>query len=103
MTSILRNALDNSIIPLREKYATQLSPFLCERLGLSKVYFDLYELDDPNQENTMRTQIVNIMSLLNSMNDDNDITRPEALQLFKDFGAMLSENIHNENGVLEEL
>ena len=103
MTSIIGNAINNNIIPLREKYATQVSPFLVEKLGVTKVYFDMYALEQADNENTMRTQIVNIMSLLNAMNDDNDKTRPEALQLFKDFGDMLSENIHNENGVLEEL
>lgn len=103
MTSIIGNAVNNNIVPLREKYATQVSPFLAEKLKISKVYFDMYNLEQADDENTMRTQIVNIMSLLNSMNDDNDKTRPEALKLFKDFGDMLSENIHNENGVLEEL
>lgn len=103
MTSIIGNAVTNNIVPLREKYATQISPFLVEKLGVSRVYFDMYALDQADDENTMRTQIVNIMSLLNSMDDDNDKTRPEALQLFKDFGDMLSQNIHNENGVLEEL
>lgn len=103
MTSIIDNAIWNSIIPLREKYATQVSPFLVEKLGVGKVYFDMYELHQQENQNTMRTQIVNIMSLLNAMNDDNDKTRPEALQLFKDFGEMLSHNIHNENSKLEEL
>ena len=103
MTSIISNSIANNIVPLREKYATQISPFLVEKLGVSRVYFDMYALDQADNENTMRTQIVNIMSLLNAMNDDNDKTRPEALQLFKDFGEMLSDNIHNENGVLEEL
>ena len=103
MTSIIDNAIWNSIIPLREKYATQVSPFLVDKLDVSKVYFDMYELHQQENENTMRTQITNIMSLLNAMNDDNGKTRPEALQLFKDFGKMLSNNVHNENGVLEEL
>lgn len=103
MTSIIDNAIWNSIIPLREKYATQASPFLSNKLGLSKVYFDMYELHQQENQNTMRTQIVNIMSLLNAMKDENDNIRPEALGLFEDFGEMLSDNIHNENGVLEEL
>ena len=103
MTSIIDNAIWNSIIPLREKYATQMSPWLSKKLNLPKVYFDMYELHQQENQNTMRTQIVNIMSLLNAMNDDNDKTRPEALQLFKDFGSMLSDNIHNERNQLEEL
>lgn len=103
MTSIIDNAMLNSIVPLREKYATQFSSFLAYNLGIDKAYFNLYEMQQQEDENTMRTKIVNIMSLLNAMNDDNDKTRPEAVQLFRDFADMLSENIHNENGVLEEL
>ena len=60
-------------------------------------------MEQAEDENNMRTKVVNQMSLLNAMRDENDVTRPEALQLFKDFAGMLSENIHNENGVLEEL
>ena len=60
-------------------------------------------MQQQEDENTMRTKIVNIMSLLNSMKDENDNIRPSALKLFDDFAGMLSENIHNENGVLEEL
>lgn len=103
MTSIIDNAMLNSIVPLREKYATQLSGFLARHLGAEKVYFNLYEMQQQEDKNTMRTKIVNIMSLLNAMNDENGNTRPEALQLFKDFGEMLHENIYNENNALEEL
>lgn len=103
MTSIIDNAMLNSIVPLREKYATQFSAFFAENLKIDKAYFNLYEMQQQEDENTMRTKIVNIMSLLNAMDDDMDRTRPEALQLFRDFAAMLSDNIHNENDQLEEL
>lgn len=103
MSSIIDLAMLNSIVPLRERYAVQFSSFLANHLKINKVYFNLYEMAQQEDENTMRTKIVNIMSLLNAMHDENDRIRPEALQLFKDFGAMLSENIHNENSQLEEL
>ena len=103
MTSIISVAMTNSIVPLREKFATQFSGFLSKLLGLEKVYFDKYEMEQREDENTMRTKIVNIMSLLNAMHDENDKIRPDALDLFRDFADMLSENIHNENGQLEEL
>lgn len=103
MTSIISTAILNNIIPLRERYAIQLSPFICEKLGLTKIYFDMYNLEQADDENTMRTQIVNIMSLLNSMKGEDERTRTNALNLFNDFAEMLSENIHNENNALEEL
>ena len=103
MTSIISTAMNNSIVPLRERYATQFSSFLAKLIGVDKIYFDKYEMEQREDENTMRTKIVNIMSLLNAMKDENDNIRPQALALFEDFGAMLSENIHNENDQLEEL
>lgn len=103
MTSILSNAINNNIIPLREKYATQVSPFLVKKLGVDKVYFDMYNLEQADDQNVMRTQVANIISILNSIRDDNDKIRPEASQLVLDFSEMLSQNIHNENQMLEEL
>lgn len=103
MTSIIDLAMTNSIVPLRERYAQQFSSFIASHLGVEKVYFNIYEMAQQEDENTMRTKIVNIMSLLNAMHDENDRIRPEALDLFKDFADMMSENIHNEINQLEEL
>lgn len=103
MTSIIDLAMTNSIVPLRERYAQQFSSFIAEHLGVKKTYFNIYEMAQQEDENTMRTKIVNIMSLLNAMHDENDVIRPDALKLFSDFAEMLSENIHNELHQLEEL
>lgn len=103
MTSIIDNSILNSIVPLREKYATQFSSFLAKHLKVTKVYFNIYEMQQQEDENAMRTRISNMMSQFNTMTDENGIIRPEALELFRDFGQMLVENITNENGVLEEL
>lgn len=103
MTSIIDNAMLNSIVPLRERYAVQISSFLARHLNVNKVYFNKYEMAQQEDENTMRTKIVNIMSLLNAMKDTDDRTREKALQLFDDFADMLSANIHNEIDQLEEL
>lgn len=110
MGSILRTAILNSIVPLREKYAQQFSEFLANKLGVEKLYFNSYDLDEAEDPNTMRTKIVNILSLLNAMRktegegeNAKEIIQPMAQQLFDDFADMLSQNIHNEVGTLEEL
>lgn len=110
MTSIIRTAILNSIVPLREKYAQQFSEFLSNRLGVEKLYFNSYDLDEAEDPNTMRTKIVNILSLLNAMRvtegegeNAKEIIQPKAQQLFDDFATMLSDNIHNEVGTLEKL
>ncbi len=106
MTSILDTAMLNSIVPLRERYAVQFSSFISDHLKVEKVYFNLYEMTQQEDENTMRTKIVNILSLLNAMRvteGENEKIQPKAQQLFDDFADMLTLNIHNENNKLEEL
>lgn len=107
MTSIISTAMLNSIVPLREKYSEQFSGFLAKRIGTEKIYFNKYEMEQAEDENNMRTKIVNILSLLNAMRTDGQDgskeIQPKAQQLFDDFADMLSANIHNENEKLEEL
>jgi len=110
MTSIIDLAMTNSIVPLRERYAQQFSLFLAQHIGVEKVYFNIYEMAQQEDENTMRTKVVNMMSLLNAMrytegSGENEVERiqPKAMQLFSDFADMLSANLHNEVNQLEEL
>ena len=107
MTSILNTAMTNSIVPLREKYAEQFSEFIASHLGVEKLYFDKYEMEQREDENTMRTKVVNMMSLLNAMRidgqDGEKSIQPKAQELFNDLADMLSDNLHNELGVLEQL
>ena len=108
MTSIIRTAVLNSIVPLREKYAEQFSSFIASKLGVEKVFFNKYELDEAEDPNNMRTKVVNMMSLLNAMrikgaNGEEDVIQPKAQELFDNLAEMLSDNLHNELGTLEEL
>ncbi len=108
MTSIIDTAMVNTIVPLREKYSEQFSSFISDKIGCEKIYFNKYDMKQNEDENTMRTKIVNIMSLLNAMrikgaNGEEDVIQPLAQELFTDFGEMLKENIHNELDQLEEL
>lgn len=97
MQRILDNAMENTIVPLREKYAIQFSPLLSSKLGIEKVYFDKYQLASAPDRETMRTKVVEMMTMLNS------IETSETAQLVKDFAEMLSYDIHNTDGTLVEL
>lgn len=105
MTSIIDTAMINTIVPLREKYSEQFSSFISNKIGTAKIYFDKYDMKQNEDENTMRTKVVNMMSLLNAMRlkDEDNTIQPKAQQLFDDLADMLSENIHNELNQLEEL
>ena len=54
MERIIDNAMTNTIVPLRERFATQFSPMLSEKLGLPKIYFDKYELKE-QQDKSAKT------------------------------------------------
>lgn len=97
MEKIIDNSMVNTIIPLRESYATQFSWFIASMLGINKVYFDKYEMAQTEDVNTTRTKIVNIMSVLHA------IQRDDTEKLVGDFAEMLSENIHYDTGELREL
>ena len=107
MTSIISTAMRNTIVPLREKYSEQFSSFIASHLGVEKIYFNKYEMVEAGDVDTMRTKYVNMLSLLNAMRvDGTDGTQeiqPAAQKLFDDMAEMLSDNIHNETGALEEL
>jgi len=97
MTSIIDNAMLNSIVPMREHYAIQFSTFLAQHLKITKVFFNKYEMQQAENIHTIRTQMTNMISIMNS------IDRPDASALTGELIKMLDEDIHNENGVLEEL
>lgn len=107
MEKIIDLAMTQSIVPLRERYAVQLSAWLVNHLKVDKIYFNKYEMEQREDENTMRTKVVNMMSLLNAMRidgvDGEKQIQPKAQELFDDLAEMLKENITNELGVLEEL
>lgn len=97
MEKIIDNAMLNTIVPKRENYAVQFSALLTSKLDVGKIYFNKYELQQAEDENTMRTKIANIISVLHA------VDTPETDQLVKDFAEMLSNNIHHENNQLKEL
>ena len=106
MEKIIDNSMVNSIVPLRERYAVQLSGFIARHLRVDKVYFNLYEMQQQEDENTIRTKVVNMMSLLNAMRvkeGENEVIQPKAQELFDKLSEMLVKNITNELGQLEEL
>lgn len=97
MQRILDNAMENTIVPLREHYAIQFSAFISNMLGIDHVYFGKYELQSAPDANTTRTKVVEMMTMLHS------IELPETEQLVKDFASMLSYDIHNDDNSLVRL
>lgn len=97
MQRILDNAMENAIVPLREKFAIQISPLLSEKLGIDKVYFGKYHPASAPDKETVRLKVAETMNMLSA------IDNPKAQQLVSDLADMISYDIHNSNGSLVEL
>ena len=97
MQRILDNAMENAIVPLRQKFAAQISPLLSSKLGIDKVYFGEYHPASAPSKETVRGQVVEQMAMLNA------IGTPKTKKLVEDFAEMLSYDIHNSDGSLVKL
>lgn len=97
MQRILDEAMTNNVVPLRERYATQFSELLSNKLGVDKVYFGKYELASAPDRGTMILKSVEAMSMLNQIDSDS------ARRLIDDLAERISYNIHNDDGSLVEL
>lgn len=84
MQKIIDNAIVNSIVPIRERIATQISPFLAPRLGVDKIFFNKYELDQIDDENNTRKTVADIIKVLQDAGYD---------ELAGQFAALLEDDI----------
>lgn len=61
---IIDNAMLNTIIPKREMYAIQFSKMISDYLGVTKVYFNKYDLEQIEDENAQRKKIADLIQNL---------------------------------------
>ena len=94
MEKIIDNSMLNNIVPLRELYAIQFSEFISSHIGVQKVYFDKYEMQQSEDENVSRGKIVDMMTKLYGI---------EQYGLVDAFADMLRDNIYDENNDLRTL
>lgn len=99
MGKIIDNAMLNTIIPMREKYAIQFSEFLASHLGVPKVYFDLYDMQQVNNMNDEREKVANtIFRLARAKDAGADVDK-----VINELSEMMSASLYNEAGNLKEL
>lgn len=94
MEKIIDNGMLNNIVPLRELYAIQFSEFISNYLGIQKIYFDKYDLQQSEDENETRMKIVGMMK---------DLAGIGQTDLVESFAQMLRNNIYDENNDLRTL
>lgn len=101
MGKIIDNAMLNTIIPMREKYAIQFSEFLASKLGVPKVYFDLYDMQQAKDVNEDREKVANTIFRLARANDSFENANVE--KVIDELAEMLSASLYNDAGNLKEL
>lgn len=94
MEKIIDNSMINNIIPLREQYAIQFSDFVASHIGVAKVYFDKYEMQQAEDENETRKKIADIMVQLGKVGET---------ELIKDLAEMIKDSLYDENNELRSM
>ena len=94
MEKIIDNAMLNAIIPMRERFATQISAFLAGKIGVDKIYFDKYEMKQAVDENDKRAKVVNMIEKL---------SKSGYKQLANKFARMLENDLENSSDVVKAL
>lgn len=100
MTRIIDNAMLDTIVPEREKYATQFSPLLAPKLGLSKIYFGKYILQSEESKASARLKVATTIQQLGQLDPDK---YPEVKALIGEFVKQLDYDIHDSIGGVVEL
>ena len=101
MQYIIDNAMLNTIVPMREKYAIQFSAMIAKLIGVKKVYFNKYDMKQAEDENARREKIATVIKDLSTAyrqtNDDNLKT------LIDEFAEVLRTSVYDENNKLRPL
>lgn len=93
---IIDNAMLNTIIPTRENYAVQFSKMVSAHLGVAKVYFDKYDLEQVQDENDIREKLAQTIQKLSYANkaSENDNVK----DIIDEFVAYLRQTLYNAKG-----
>lgn len=76
---IIDNAMLNTIIPMREMFATQFSEFISRIIGVPKVYFDKYDMQQIKDENEARLKLAQVIKDLGNAYHNNESAEVQKL------------------------
>lgn len=101
MEKIIDNSMMNNIVPLREKYAIQFSEFIARHIGVTKVYFDKYEMQQAEDENETRKRISEIMVNLARVN--HFVDNMDQMSLIDELRDVIHTSLFDENNELKAM
>ena len=101
MEKVIDDAMVNTIVPLRELYAVQFSEMICSELGVSKVYFDKYDMKQAEDENIARNNMANVIYKLSQ--SATLLENTEVSALITEVAQVLRKSLYDDNGNLRSL
>lgn len=98
---IIDNAMLNTIIPMREMFATQFSEFIARIVGVAKIYFNKYDMQQIKDENEARLKLSQtIKDLCNAYhNNESD----ELSKLTDEVAELLRSSLYDDAGQLKHM
>lgn len=107
---IIDDTMLNSIVPIRELYSNQFSSFISSHLGISKVYFDKYELQQSSKDYDIRHKYAEtIRNLSNSVSnlqkgDGNEVAVATLTNTISNLSQIMNESLFiDDNDILKEM
>lgn len=95
---IIDTAMLNTIIPMRENYAVQFSDMIAKRVGVSKVFFNKYDMEQIRDENDNRQKLADIIKTLSYSNKANENDNLDSL--IADLSEILKSSLYDDTGEL---
>lgn len=104
LSAVIDDSMLNSIVPMRERYAVQFSRLISKRVGVDKVYFDKYDLQqaaDFNDERVKMANVIRQLSLAKSymvQSGDNGTGLTDLDKLIHDLSSMVDSSLYDSYG-----
>lgn len=98
---IIDNAMLNTIIPMREMFATQFSEFIARIVGVPKLFFNKYDMQQIKDENEARLKLSQtIKDLCNAYhNNESD----ELAKLTDEVAELLRSSLYDDAGQMKQM
>lgn len=101
MEKIVDNAIENTIIPLRENFSSQASDMISRIAGVPKVYFDKYKLSQVEDINNVRQKVTTMIRDL--ANAQKNAPSPDKEELSHMLVEYLEESLRDAEGNIADL
>lgn len=109
LTTVIDDSMVNSIVPMRESYAVQFSKLIAKRVGIDKVYFDKYDLQQATDFNDERVKMANTIRQLSLAKSymvqagDNGTGLTDLDELIHNLSQMVNNSLYNDYGEMYPL